>query len=197
MKVLSGGKLAGGNPKGERVTHDFYATDPKALKMLMEEYQFNEGSFLEPCVGNGNLANIIKDEFPGSEITCIDIVDRGYPNTIIHDFLTWETDEKFDNIITNSPYSIAKEFVEKGLSLLDEGGKMAMFLKVQFLEGMKRQLMFEKYPHKYMYVFTKRMPTWKNGQPKDENGKKWATTMCHAWFIWEKDSKAEPIIRWL
>lgn len=27
--------------------------------------------------------------------------------------------------------------------------------------------------------------------------KKWATTMCHAWFIWEKGSTTEPIIRWL
>lgn len=41
------------------------------------------------------------------------------------------------------------------------------------------------------------MATWNNGEPLDPNGKKWATTMCHAWYIWEKDSKTEPIIRWL
>ena len=41
--ALSGGKLAGGNPKNKRVKNDFYATDPKAVEMLMKKYQFNEG----------------------------------------------------------------------------------------------------------------------------------------------------------
>ena len=194
---MSGGKLAGGNPKNERAENDFYATDPKAVEMLMDRYKFNEGSFLEPCVGNGNISSTIKEKFPNSQVVGIDLVDRGYPNTIIHDFITYETEEKFDNIITNPPYSLGMEFVEKGMELLNDNGKMAMFLKIQFLEGAKRTEMFEKYPPKYIYVFTKRMATWNNGQPADEKGKRWATTMCHAWFIWEKGSKTEPIVRWL
>ena len=194
---MSGGKLAGGNPKNERVENDFYATDPLAVEMLMDKYKFNEGSFLEPCVGNGNISSAIKEKFPNSQVVGIDLVDRGYPNTIIHDFITYETEEKFDNIITNPPYSLGMEFVEKGMELLNDNGKMAMFLKIQFLEGAKRTEMFEKYPPKYIYVFTKRMATWNNGQPTDEKGKRWATTMCHAWFIWEKGSKTEPIVRWL
>lgn len=196
-RILSGGKLAGGNPKNERVENDFYATDPQAVALLMEKYQFNEGSFLEPCVGNGNISSVIRDKFPNSKIVGIDIVDRGYPNLIVNDFITYETNQKFDNIITNPPYSLAKEFVEKGMELLNDNGKMAMFLKIQFFEGEKRREMFEKHPPKYVYVFTKRMPTWNNGQPTDENGKRWATTMCHAWFVWEKGSNSEPIVRWL
>ena len=39
-RILSGGKLAGGNPKNERVENDFYATDPQAVALLMEKYQF-------------------------------------------------------------------------------------------------------------------------------------------------------------
>ena len=165
--------------------------------MLIEKYHFNEGSFLEPCVGNGNISKAIKDKFPNSEVVGIDIVDRGYPNTIVHDFLTYETDKKYDNIITNLPYSLGKEFVEKGISLLKDNGKMAMFLKIQFLEGAKRVEMFKKYPPKYIYTFVKRMPTWNNGQPTDENGKRWATTMYHAWFVWEKGYEGEPVVRWL
>lgn len=76
-------------------------------------------------------------------------------------------------------------------------GQMAMFLKIQFLEGAKRKELFEKYPPKYIYVFRNRMATWNNGEPLDPNGKRWATTMCHAWFVWEKGSTTEPIIRWL
>jgi len=195
--VLQGSKLAGGNPKNKRVEDDFYATDPKAVHMLMDKYQFNEGSFLEPCVGNGNIANVIKERYPKSKIVGVDIVDRGYPNTIVHDFLTYDFKEKFDNIITNPPYSLGKEFVETGMKLLKPNGKMAMFLKIQFLEGEKRIDMYKKYPPKYIYVFTKRMATWNNGEQFNEMGKKWATTMCHAWFVWEKGYEGEPVVRWL
>lgn len=37
-----------------------------------------------------------------------------------------------------------------------------------------------------------------NGQTVDpKTGKPWATTMCNAWYIWEKDWKGEPTVRWL
>ena len=36
-----------------------------------------------------------------------------------------------------------------------------------------------------------------NGSPVDEKGKKWSSTMCFAWFIFEKGYEGEPIIRWL
>lgn len=203
---LQGAKLAGGNPKDERVEYDFYATNPKAVEKLLLKYSINGSEILEPCVGNGNIANTIKNLYNNPvNITGVDIVNRGYPNTIVHDFLTWETDKKFDCIITNPPYSLAGEFVEKSMELLNEGydeegqpnGQLIMFLKIQFLEGAKRKELFEKYPPKYIYVFRNRMATWNNGEPLDPNGKRWATTMCHAWFVWEKGSTTEPIIRWL
>lgn len=196
---MQGGKIAGGNPKNDRIENDYYATDPKAVTMLLSKYDIFGQEILEPCVGGGMIANTVNSFYANKRnITALDIVDRGYSNTIIQNFLTWETDKKYDAIITNPPYSLAKEFVEKGLTLLNNDGQMAMFLKIQFLEGQKRKELFDKYPPKYIYVFRNRMATWNNGQALDPNtGKKWATTMCHAWFIWEKDSQTEPIIRWL
>lgn len=197
-KVLSGGKLAGGNPENGRVENDYYATNPKAVEMLLTNYTFDAATILEPCVGGGHIANAINDFFTNKrEITALDIVDRGYPDTIVQNFLNWETDKKFEGIITNPPFSLAQEFIEKGMDLLTDDGQMAMFLKIQFLEGAKRKEFFEKYPPKYVYVFRNRMATWNSGEPLDPNGKRWATTMCHAWFIWEKNSTTEPIVRWL
>lgn len=198
-KILSGGKLAGGNPENGRVEHDYYATNPMAVKMLLDNYNFIGKSILEPCVGAGHIANAIDKYYNHTkEITGIDIVDRGYKDTIVTDFLTYETDKKFDGIITNPPFSLAQEFIEKSMDLLTDKGQIAMFLKIQFLEGGKRGEFFKKYPPKYIYVFRNRMATWNSGLPKNpETNKPWATTMCHAWFIWEKGSKSEPIIRWL
>lgn len=196
-KKLTATQIAGSNSPRGRPKHDFFATDPRAVEMLMDAYTFNKGSFLEPCVGMGHISEVIKKRYPNSNIVNLDIVDRGYPDTVEQDFLLYNSEQMFDNIVTNPPYGLAKEFVEKGLSLLAPNGKMAMFLKIQFLESQKRIELFKKYPPKYIYVFSNRMPTWRNGEPVDEDGKKWSTTICHAWFVWEKDSASEPIVRWL
>ena len=199
MSKLTGGQIAGGNTVSARAKHDYYATDPKAVNMLLKKYNFCKANILEPCVGAGHIAETLTDYYNNyPNITAIDIVDRGYPNTIVQDFLTWETNEKFEGIITNPPYSLAMEFAEKGIELLEEDGVMALFLKLQFLEGSKRKSFFEKYPPKYIYVFRNRMATWKNGSSVNpETNKKWAETICFAWFIWEKGFKGEPVIRWL
>lgn len=198
-KVLAGGKLAGGNPANSRVENDYYATNPKAVEMLLTSYTFDAATILEPCVGGGHIADAVNSFFTNKrEITAVDIIDRGYPGTIVHDFLTWETDKRFEGIITNPPFSHASEFIEKGMGLLTDNGQMAVFLKIQFLEGAKRKNFFEKYPPKYIYVFRNRMATWNNGNESDPvTGKRWATTICHAWFIWEKGSRTEPVVRWL
>ena len=209
---LAGNKLAGGNPATERVENDFYATDPKAVKAILNSYSFfenadymsgNQHYFLEPCVGEGHIVKAVNNWCKENcrslpQFECVDIVNRNYPNTYIADFLQWNTDKKYNGIISNPPYSLAKEFVEKGMELLQENGKMLMFLKLQFLEGAKRKELFEKYPPKYIYVFRNRMPTWKGGQPiNPDTGKKWAEVICFAWFVWKKGSKTEPIVRWL
>lgn len=208
--ALSGTQLAGGKGNNDRVENDFYATNPIAVKMLLDKLPIPsidiKRGILEPSVGQGHIVEGINSwihdhSLNGVDIkrytTCLDIKDRGYPNTIVQDFLTYNPNKKFDWIITNPPFSIATDFVKKGMELLDDNGRMDLFLKIQFLEGELRTDLFDKYPPKYIYVFRNRMATWNNGKPTDSNGKKWATTMCHAWFVWYKNSKTEPIVRWL
>lgn len=194
-KTLSGAKLAGGNPENKRVENDYYATNPKALEMLLKAFPIPKGRTLEPCVGEGHLARVL--ESYGCSVDCVDLVDRGYPDTVVHDFLTYSTNVRYDSIVTNPPFSLAEEFIRKSMTLLKPRGICCMFLKIQFLEGAKREAFYKQYPPKYIYVFRNRMATWNNGQPLDPNGKRWATTMCHAWFIFEKDFSGEPIVRWL
>ena len=182
--ALAGGKLAGGNPERGRVDNDFYATDPKSTKALLDNVKFEGNSFLEPCCGQGHISKLIEEYYPNAEVVSQDLVDRGYGKTGI-DFLT------------NPPFKLAQDFIEKSLELLNDNGKVAMFLKVQFLEGTGRKEFFEKAPLKYVYVFRARQSPWMNGSPVDEKGKKWSSTMCFAWFIFEKGFEGEPIIRWL
>lgn len=195
--MLSGGKIMGGNPAEKRTELDYYATNPEAVKMLLAAHPFNGKKILEPCVGAGHIAKVLKDYF-GEDVIGIDIVDRGFAPTIVENFLDWETSDSFDTIITNPPYSLASEFIEKCIDLLEPGGQLAMFLKIQFLEGVKREQLFKRYPPKYLYVFTKRMCVFNNGVEVDpKTGKPWATTLCNAWYVWEKGFAGEPTIRWI
>lgn len=195
-KNLKGTNLAGTSTTRERVDEDYYATPYNSTEALLNNVKF-EGKFLEPCIGGGHISEVIKKYYPNNEVIGYDLVDRGYPNTIVSDYLTNDFGEdKYDSIITNPPYSLAQEFLEKSMSIINKNGKIAMFLKIQFLEGVARKEMFNKYPPKYVYVFTKRQNPLRNGSPVDENGKAWASTMCFAWFVWEEGFSGEPIIRW-
>ena len=196
-EFLSGTSLAGTSTTRERAKNDYYATPYQATEMLLDEVKFS-GNFLEPCVGGGHIVDVIKRYYPDECVYGVDIVDRGYPNTLVADFLKHDfLGQKFDNVVTNPPFSLAQEFLEKCMEVVNDGGKIAMFLKIQFLEGAKRREMFKKYPPKYIYVFVKRQAPWNNGSPVDEKGKSWSSTMCFAWFVWEKGFTGEPIVRWL
>lgn len=113
------------------------------------------------------------------------------------DFLTYKTDKRYDGIITNPPFMYAQEFIEKSLTLLKPGGQLAMFLKIQFLEGEKRKQLYDRNAPDYVYVFRKRISAWNNGiEYNPDTGKRWQSVMCMAWYVWD-GTKHEPVIRWI
>lgn len=104
------------------------------------------------------------------------------------DFLT-QTEIWNGDIVTNPPYKYAQEFVEHALELLEDGHKVCMFLKVQFLEGKSRREMYEKYPPKRIWISSSRIQCGKNGVFK-------GSMIAYAWYIWEKGYKGDPVIKW-
>lgn len=190
--------LAGGNPANGRIADDWYATNPQAVEMLLDAVTFKGKKILEPCVGGGHIANVLQGHFPEGNMSCIDLVDRGYKDTTIGNFLDMDFEDRFDTIITNPPYKYAQDFCEKCLSLLEDDGKLALFLKIQFLEGLSRKKLFDEHPPKYIYVFRRRIQVFPSGQPVNpKTGKHWNSLLTSAWYIWEKNSQSEPIVRWL
>ena len=113
------------------------------------------------------------------------------------DFLEQNVSPIYDWVVTNPPYKLAQDFIEQSLRATKDGGHVAMFLKIQFLEGNKRKLFFEDTPPKTVYVFSKRQNPLRNGEPLDEKGKPWSSTMCFAWFVWEKGYSGKTTIEWI
>ncbi len=175
----------------ERQKHDYYATEPKAMEILLEVEKFNKNVW-ECAVGEGHLAEVLKKH--GYNVKCTDLIDRGYGIGGV-DFLK-ETKMFDGDIITNPPYKYAQEFIEKAIELIPIGNKIAMFLKIQFLEGKKRKKLFKKYPPKVIYVSSSRLLCAKNGEfEKMRQGG--GSAVAYAWFIWEKGYKEDTIINWI
>ena len=174
----------------ERENDDFYATDPDAGKMLLELVELNKNIWECAC-GQGHLSKIFEDA--GYNVKSTDLIDRGYGETGV-DFLSQT--ELFDgDIISNPPYKWAKEFVEKGLELVNDGNKVIMFLKLQFMEGKARKKLFTKHPPKTIYVSSSRITCAKNADfemMKAGGG----SAVAYAWYVWEKGFNGDTIVKW-
>lgn len=177
----------------EREKHDYYATEPKAMEMLLELETFSDKVWECSC-GGGHLAEVLKAH--GHDVKTSDIVDRGYEGTEVLDFLSLtKGDAKaFGNrdIITNPPYKYAQAFTEHALEISEDGTKIAMFLRLAFLEGQARRRLFLTHPPKTIYVSSSRLKCGKNGDFSQSEG----SAIAFAWFIWEKGFKGEPTIKW-
>lgn len=178
---------ASNHSKGERQRLDYYATDPLAASLLLELEDFE--NVLEPACGEGHLANVFLKK--GIPVHCSDIADRGYGN--VKNF--FEYDSWSGQIVTNPPYKIAKEFVEHSLRIVPKGEKVAMFLKLQFLEGKARKIFFKHNPPKRIYISSSRILCAKNGD-FEAIKKSGGSAVAYCWFIWEKGFKGKPEISW-
>lgn len=174
--------------KEERQKEDFYATDPVAAEWLLKLEKI-EGPIWEPCCGNGCLSKVFEDN--GYEVKSTDLVDRGYGQGGV-DFLSSKITEWGGAIVTNPPFSIAQEIIEKALSIIPVGQKVCMFLRVLFLEGQKRRKLFNENPPKRVWVASKRIQCAKNGAFDKVLG----AAQAYAWFVWYKGFKGDPIIKW-
>jgi len=174
--------------RNNRAEHDFYATDPLAAKLLLNVEQFDKNVW-ECASGENHLANVFRKY--GHNVRTSDIVRRT-SSTEVLDFLScckkWNGD-----IITNPPYKNCLEFVKKALSLVSEGHKVAMFLRLQFLESMERWEFFKDNPPKIVYVSSKRIKCGKDGDFNSEM----SSIQCYAWFVWEKGYKGNTTLSWI
>ncbi|RYD48954.1 MAG: hypothetical protein EOP83_25795 [Verrucomicrobiaceae bacterium] len=170
-----------------RPKDDFYPTPPDATLALLAHEEF-PGIIWEPACGDGAISEIVRT-LPGTtKVISTDLVDRGYGEPGQDFFKTYHA---VDHIITNPPYALAGEFVRHALE--QTSGKTAMLLKLSFLEGAKRKSLFENSPLKTVYVFSKRVSMFRNGEKGDYS----SGMIAFAWFVWEHGYEGEPTIRWL
>ena len=175
----------------ERQKEDYYATEPRATELLLELEEFNS-CILEPACGEGHMSDVLISG--GYNVTSYDLIDRGYGDGVM-DFLSDDIQSWHGDIVTNPPYKFAKQFVEKSLDIIPEGNKVAMFLKLQFMESKGRKELFINNPPKVIYVSSSRLLCAKNA---DFDGmiSGGGSAVAYAWYIWEKGYKGDTVIKW-
>lgn len=167
-------------PKG---MPDFFPTPSHATRALMEQEKF-DGVILEPCCGDGAMADVLKETNP---VFASDLYNRGYG--AVRDVFAYHN--PIDNIITNPPFNIASDIILHMMPLFKN--KMAMFLRTAFLESVSRyNTIYTIHPPSRVYVFTKRVTLYPSTTEKTSGG-----TTSYAWFVWEREKPAQTELKWL
>ena len=180
--------------QNEREANDYYATEPKAVELLLAQEEFAPYIW-EPACGEGHMSKVLESH--GYKVLSTDLIDRGCGKGGVDFFKVTKEDMKKDfprDIITNPPYKYAKEFVEHALEISPEGTKIAMFLKIQFLEGKARRELFDKHPPQTVYVSTSRLRCAMNG---DFEKYAKSNAICYAWFVWRKGYPGPTNLKWI
>lgn len=191
--------------KDDREENDFYSTDPDCVRDLLKVETFSN-TILEPCCGTGNISKVLEEA--GYSVTSTDLIDRGYGRGGIDFFKEYHIIDC--DIVTNPPFGLATEFVDKCLHDMTPNHKLALFLKLQFLEGQDRFNKIYKLGHlKKIYIYSKRVACYKNDEmwqknddgsfKLDRNGNKIKTqsAVCYAWYIFDLSYNGKPEIDWI
>lgn len=176
-----------GSSSPDREKDDFYPTPPEATQALLDRVTF-EGGVWECACGDGAISSLF--EANGHNVVSTDLVDRGYGEHSIDFLMEWQS--QTPNIVTNPPFKLATQFVEKALSLTT--GKVALLVKLTFLEGIERKKMFENTPLEKVLIFSYRLSFNRGGEEKENSG---GGMMAFAWFIWNHEHKGSPTIEWI
>jgi hypothetical protein len=174
-----------GTSKG-RPREDYYLTPASATEALLRVEQI-DGDVWECACGCGAMSKVLESH--GLPVKSTDLINRGYGETGI-DFLMPHTGKSTDNIITNPPYNLAEAFVEQGLLMARK--KVCLLLKLCFLEGQKRRLLFERTPLARVWVFSRRLQMGRDGRDYKNGG-----MIAFAWYVWEHGRTMQPTLGWI
>lgn len=170
-----------------REKDDFYPTWPGATSALLSVEMF-DGAIWECASGEGDMSRVLEDA--GYSVISTDLVDRSYGEPRVDFLMEWTA--RAPNIVTNPPFGLAREFVDKALSLTT--GKVAMFLRLAFLEGVERGSWLPDTPLARVWIMSRRVPMQRGriSEAGDGHG-----VIAFAWFVWEHGHSGAPALGWL
>lgn len=181
----------------ERHVSDYYVTPIGAVENFLHRLNEIDSSILSSCnsildcSAGGDKNNAMTYPFAlrgfGKSTDTIDIREDSLADTI-GDYLEYECKDKYDLVISNPPFNLALEFIQKALDDVKDNGYVIMLLRLNFLEGLKRKdLLWDNIMPKYIFVHSKRMSFTDSGK---------TDSVAYAHYVFKKDytSKSSSMV---
>lgn len=190
----------------EKHVADYYVTPISVIITFLKEFLnqetslFNEiinnsGKILDPC-GGGDQEPSVNGEFkhpmsytealkqtgiPEGNIDSCDIREDSLAK-IKGNYLEMDMKDKYDLIITNPPFNIAMNIIQKALKDVKKHGFVVMLLRLNYFGSKGRKSFWDNYPPKYAFIHNERISF-------TDDGKTDSIEYMHC--VWQKGYKPE------
>ena len=172
---------------------DDFPTPPWATRALCEWLMENGADNMlarEPAANRGHMVRVLEEYF--CHVEAADIFDYGvgYPQA---DYLFGPLPPVTGWTITNPPFRLAEQFIERALDTSEDG--VAMIVRAAFLEGVGRHdRLFSRSPPTGILQFTERVV-----MHKGKLSEKGSTATAYCWLVWlvEPTPGAAPRFHWI
>jgi methylase of polypeptide subunit release factors len=161
-----------------RLTNDSYTTPAWVTEALVPYLPRIRCALWEPASGSGAIVAALRAA--GFGVVTTDV-------TTGHDFLTQPAPRPFRGVVTNPPYGLATEFIERALGVMPFDGFVAMLLRTDFDHAPSRRHLFAACPlFAKKLVLTRRIRWFADsvGSP----------SFNHCWFIWDRKHRGPPTL---
>lgn len=186
---------------------DDFPTPPWATRALRHELasrglSIGALTIREPAANRGFMARPLAEA--AGRVIASDIHDYGV-GLPVQDYLVG-VEPDVDWTITNPPFNLAVDFIERGLEQSRFG--VAIFQRTAFLEGQDRfEMLFDRHPPAHVFQFVERValhrgvlrdPDETYFDARTGTHRKPSTMASYAWFVWRKRRIFDaPSLHWI
>ena len=158
-----------------RESLDDFPTPPWATRALCEWLSPVGHVAREPAANRGHMARPLREYFDQVEASDVHDYGAGFP---VQDYLFGPPPDPTDWTITNPPFRLAEQFIERALATSRRG--VAMLVRSAFLEGIGRHdRLFSRTPPSDVLQFTERV-VMHRGRLAPEG----STATAYCWLVW-------------
>jgi len=168
---------------------DFFPTPAWATRALYTHVVGLAGMvILEPACGDGAMVKPLEEV--ALNVFASDVFDYG-AGYHVDDFLIPGGAPGCDWVVTNPPFALAEQFIERGLELAEFG--VAVLVRSVFVESVGRyERLFRDRPPAVVAQFVERVP-----MVKGRLDRKASTATSYAWLVWTRAPVKESRIVWI
>lgn len=164
-----------------RKERDLYQTPAWVTRAMLPFIPQRVRHVWEPACGDGCMVSELKAG--GYSVRATDIHNTDWDFLMRPQWVEPEGEPQIQAIITNPPFELATEFIDRALQFMEKpGGLVAMLLRTDFDHAKSRSHLFGDCPAFSRKIVLRKRIVWfveGNGKPKA------SPSFNHAWFLWD------------